>query len=139
MWKINFLTCLYCFVFQVKIWFQNRRMKWKRSKKAQQEAKAKDDAEKRKPVVATSSACVDAKVKDLSSNEGEPTPTTERIASPANLDASSPTTTTVLEQTFPPQGAPTRVHHLHHHHLQNHHRRLSLQDGAEALYRPYVV
>uniref|UniRef100_A0A1B0D6S7 Uncharacterized protein n=1 Tax=Phlebotomus papatasi TaxID=29031 RepID=A0A1B0D6S7_PHLPP len=26
----------------VKIWFQNRRMKWKRSKKAQQEAKSKD-------------------------------------------------------------------------------------------------
>ncbi|CAN7995458.1 unnamed protein product, partial [Ixodes hexagonus] len=26
---------------QVKIWFQNRRMKWKRSKKAQQEAKAR--------------------------------------------------------------------------------------------------
>lgn len=25
---------------QVKIWFQNRRMKWKRSKKAQQEARA---------------------------------------------------------------------------------------------------
>lgn len=29
-------------LFQVKIWFQNRRMKWKRSKKAQQEAKVKD-------------------------------------------------------------------------------------------------
>ena len=30
------------FTFQVKIWFQNRRMKWKRSKKAQQEARAKN-------------------------------------------------------------------------------------------------
>ncbi|KAK3927839.1 Motor neuron and pancreas homeobox protein 1 [Frankliniella fusca] len=28
---------------QVKIWFQNRRMKWKRSKKAQQEAKSRDE------------------------------------------------------------------------------------------------
>ncbi|XP_049806743.1 motor neuron and pancreas homeobox protein 1-like [Schistocerca nitens] len=33
---------------QVKIWFQNRRMKWKRSKKAQQEAKLKEECEKRK-------------------------------------------------------------------------------------------
>lgn len=30
------------FLFQVKIWFQNRRMKWKRSKKTQQESKTKD-------------------------------------------------------------------------------------------------
>lgn len=35
-------------LFQVKIWFQNRRMKWKRSKKAQQEAKSsKDEGEKK--------------------------------------------------------------------------------------------
>ncbi|CAB3223106.1 unnamed protein product [Arctia plantaginis] len=35
---------------QVKIWFQNRRMKWKRSKKAQQDSKSKDaQAEEKKP------------------------------------------------------------------------------------------
>ncbi|XP_022697846.1 GS homeobox 1-like [Varroa jacobsoni] len=41
---------------QVKIWFQNRRMKWKRSKKAQQEAKAQQVAGARGsscPVVST--------------------------------------------------------------------------------------
>ena len=32
---------------QVKIWFQNRRMKWKRSKKAAQEAKAKAAADRK--------------------------------------------------------------------------------------------
>ncbi|XP_017786359.1 PREDICTED: motor neuron and pancreas homeobox protein 1-like [Nicrophorus vespilloides] len=33
---------------QVKIWFQNRRMKWKRSKKAQQESKSSKDGDQSK-------------------------------------------------------------------------------------------
>lgn len=37
------MSCLY---FQVKIWFQNRRMKWKRSKKAKEQAA--QEAEKQK-------------------------------------------------------------------------------------------
>ena len=37
---------MYLYILQVKIWFQNRRMKWKRSKKAQQEAKAKAAADR---------------------------------------------------------------------------------------------
>ncbi|KAK6620021.1 hypothetical protein RUM44_006421 [Polyplax serrata] len=40
---------------QVKIWFQNRRMKWKRSKKAQQEAKQKEDGCQKQKSVAPSS------------------------------------------------------------------------------------
>ena len=107
-------------------------MKWKRSKKAQQEAKAKDDADKqRKP---TTSACADSSkvTKDaLSPHEGTEQSTDGRsTVSPVNLDTTN--TPAVVEQSFPSAG--TRVHHLHHHHL-----RLSLQDGGEALYRPYVV
>ncbi|CAG9813759.1 unnamed protein product [Phaedon cochleariae] len=34
---------------QVKIWFQNRRMKWKRSKKAHQEAKSSKEPEQKTP------------------------------------------------------------------------------------------
>jgi hypothetical protein len=118
-------------------------MKWKRSKKAQQEAKAKDEAEKRKPTSATSSgnAAVDSKVKEgLQESEcGGQQTASSRSVSPSTSSVSA-ATSLVLEQNFQPQGtATTRVHHLHHHHLQNHHRRLSLQDGGEALYRPYVV
>lgn len=39
------LMHLRCVYIQVKIWFQNRRMKWKRSKKAQQEARASNKVE----------------------------------------------------------------------------------------------
>lgn len=35
-------------MFQVKIWFQNRRMKWKRSKKAHQESKSTKEADSSK-------------------------------------------------------------------------------------------
>jgi hypothetical protein len=125
-------------------------MKWKRSKKAQQEAKAKDDAEKRKPTSAVSSGstAMESKVKETSSHGDSETggqqTASSRSVSPATMDshttsAVATATNLVLEQNFQPQGNATRVHHLHHHHLQNHHRSLSLQDGGEALYRPYVV
>jgi hypothetical protein len=125
-------------------------MKWKRSKKAQQEAKAKDEAEKRKPNSATSSgsAALESKVKEAALQESEcggQQTASSRSVSPSAVESHSASnvaaaTSLVLDQNFQPQGtATTRVHHLHHHHLQNHHRRLSLQDGGEALYRPYVV
>ena len=123
-------------------------MKWKRSKKAQQEAKAKDEAEKRKSTSGASSgsAPMESKVKEAlhgSESAGQQT-ASSRSGSPATVDSHTTSSVTaatnlVLEQNFQPQGTATRVHHLHHHHLQNHHRRLSLQDGGEALYRPYVV
>jgi hypothetical protein len=123
-------------------------MKWKRSKKAQQEAKAKDEAEKRKPTSATSSgnAALENKVKEALNEceSGGQQTASSRSASPATVESHTTSTAAtatnlVLEQNFQPQSTATRVHHLHHHHLQNHHRRLSLQDGSEVLYRPYVV
>jgi hypothetical protein len=124
-------------------------MKWKRSKKAQQEAKAKDEAEKRKPPAASGRTTpMESKVKEAAHGDSDTTggqqTASSRSVSPAALDSHTTSTVAtatnlVLEQNFQPQGTNTRVHHLHHHHLQNHHRRLSLQDGGEALYRPYVV
>jgi hypothetical protein len=122
-------------------------MKWKRSKKAQQEAKAKDEAEKRKTSSAScASTPVESKLKDAShdSELAAQQTASSRSVSPAAMDGHTTSTVAtatnlVLEQNFQAQGTGTRVHHLHHHHLQNHHRRLSVQDGGEALYRPYVV
>ena len=122
-------------------------MKWKRSKKAQQEAKAKDESEKRKTSAAScASTPMESKLKDASHDgelAGQQT-ASSRSVSPAATDGHTTSTVAtatnlVLEQNFQAQGMGTRVHHLHHHHLQNHHRRLSVQDGGEALYRPYVV
>jgi hypothetical protein len=123
-------------------------MKWKRSKKAQQEAKAKDEAEKRKASTASgASTPMESKTKDASHHESElagPQTASSRSMSPVAMDGHTTSTVAtatnlVLEQNFQAQGTGTRVHHLHHHHLQNHHRRLSVQDGGEGLYRPYVV
>ena len=124
-------------------------MKWKRSKKAQQEAKAKDEAEKRKASTAScASTPMESKTKDASSHHeselaGQHT-TSSRSMSPVAMDGHTTSTVAtatnlVLEQNFQAQSTGTRVHHLHHHHLQNHHRRLGVQDGGEGLYRPYVV
>ncbi|KAJ8923924.1 hypothetical protein NQ315_006700 [Exocentrus adspersus] len=69
---------------QVKIWFQNRRMKWKRSKKAHQEAKSCKDGETAKPQPAPNSSQNSFKSCPSISNQDNPetpVPTTENSQS----------------------------------------------------------
>uniref|UniRef100_A0A1B6L5D4 Homeobox domain-containing protein n=1 Tax=Graphocephala atropunctata TaxID=36148 RepID=A0A1B6L5D4_9HEMI len=70
---------------QVKIWFQNRRMKWKRSKKAQQEAKStKEDGDKKTSHPAGSSAnCNPPKCGHAPSPSGRSKPESVSVRSPA--------------------------------------------------------
>jgi hypothetical protein len=141
-------------------------MKWKRSKKAQQEAKAKDDADKRSSQQpkdsrnSTTQAPVESKtsmtmvhVEPGAGNDSSSCSSTEGVTSGPE---SHPPNLVTLLGSQPPQ--PPRVplepagrlqnlqvqshHHLHsnHHHHHHPHPRLSLtSEPAETLYRPYVV
>lgn len=58
---------------QVKIWFQNRRMKWKRSKKAQQEAKEKKSSTSSSSSSSSITASIPPSVPDVSLHKNDTT------------------------------------------------------------------
>ncbi|KAG8228849.1 hypothetical protein J437_LFUL008345 [Ladona fulva] len=154
--RLGFKTATHVPHGPVKIWFQNRRMKWKRSKKAQQEARAKDEAEKlqrsgskgEKEAQKSGGGAQEAIVVSVDS---PPTPNSTGVPSAAKEDTpGSPSRTSPPPQqiTIPPQIAsplahplpiappPPKFTFLTGSEASRH--RLSIQDG-EALYRPYVV
>lgn len=117
----------------MKIWFQNRRMKWKRSKKAQQEAKisSRDETlalEKRGTV--NIRTCGTGS-NDLQSNSNIRSPDESRI----KIDCPTSSAATTIQ---------TQSHHnstaqlSHNYHTINNIRSHEQDGNCESLYRPYV-
>ncbi|GLV39661.1 extra-extra [Carabus blaptoides fortunei] len=102
---------------QVKIWFQNRRMKWKRSKKAQQESKVKDSDSSR-----------------ASDKRQSPTVAPAAVSSPP----ATPATNTCCTRSISPAEALVGSTAVQMAVDATHGGGRKLQDG-ESLYRPYVV
>uniref|UniRef100_T1J0D1 Homeobox domain-containing protein n=1 Tax=Strigamia maritima TaxID=126957 RepID=T1J0D1_STRMM len=107
---------------QVKIWFQNRRMKWKRSKKAQQEAKAKIEnkskeaveREREREVPQVKNSCEDrGSSHDHEQRDTSPPPPPTQPTFNGQLKTSTTTTAGPPLTRLPPD--------------------------SEGLYRPYVV
>lgn len=106
-YKCNF------FFFQVKIWFQNRRMKWKRSKKAQQESKSRTESDPERNCPAPVS------------DEGDK-------RSPSDEDMT-------LEEEEEVSSSPFSAdRHLSHHHLQCD-SSSPCPSPKDAIYRPYIA
>lgn len=119
-------------VFQVKIWFQNRRMKWKRSKKAQQEAKlcSRDETAMDKRATVNIRTCGTGN-NDLKLNSNVRSPDESHI----KIECPTSTATATVQ---------TQSHHSstaqlnHNYHIINNIRTHEQDGNCEPLYRPYV-
>lgn len=119
-------------MFQVKIWFQNRRMKWKRSKKAQQEAKitSKDDAVLEKRGSINIRTC-GTRINELQNN----TSNRSSEESPIKIDCPTLSSATSI-QTQSHQSSTAQLNHNYH--TMNNIRPHEQDGNCESLYRPYV-
>ncbi|KAK0078118.1 hypothetical protein PV325_003028 [Microctonus aethiopoides] len=126
---------------QVKIWFQNRRMKWKRSKKAQQEARSAGKSEDSSSAITSGSAA-----RGTSTNERDSAGTTGAVSAIVNNNsgsctgdvgatASSASSTASNSAGATSAATPTDEVRGNTHEI---HSRL-LNELREPLYRPYVV
>ncbi|CAH2268454.1 jg16884 [Pararge aegeria aegeria] len=115
---------------QVKIWFQNRRMKWKRSKKAQQDTKSKE------PHITHSSD--EKKPKDIPVPDHDKQPTQQNMA--ADLTSVKPAPLLDRDRIIALERERAMAAANFNSNLENNRRGLIMgQDGRSDMFRPYVV
>ncbi|KAK0162484.1 hypothetical protein PV327_006258 [Microctonus hyperodae] len=127
----------------VKIWFQNRRMKWKRSKKAQQEARSAGKSEDSSSAITGGSAGRGTSTNERDSGSG----TTGAVSAVVNNNSSSCTgdvgatassASSTASNSAVATSAATPTDDQVRGNTHEIHSRL-LNELREPLYRPYVV
>ncbi|XP_050426304.1 homeobox protein Hox-A1a-like [Adelges cooleyi] len=125
---------------QVKIWFQNRRMKWKRSKKSHQDAKisSREDAVPEKRTAPTVRTCDTGNNDQHYPKNGHGTRETSGCNEKPNSETDHgpmPSATAAI-QTQPNHNTAAQLNHNNYHTtIRSRHEQ---EVNCESLYRPYV-